>query len=238
MVCTALSKLFTGATFELLFLLWQAALAFLSPAWAAAFASPPAAMALAMAAAGVGGGDSGIAKSFFVKHEPDTPDRRASRLRSFSSLKLPDSPKAAATPKDKASAKAAALAAARDQERAAKIGSGRGLGAVAMATSVQRRSKADKDRAKRWNLAEAMGSAWQDFSTSVAERERGHFISERDLNVPGIKVLGRMVETAIRMQAEEVSNCENSAETKTFGKYKGSFFDNVFHCNRSKGVAW
>ena len=130
----------------------------ISPAWASAFASPPAAMALAMAAAGVGGGEGS-----HRRRNSESSNLRSPRLLSFPTFnKAPEPVETPQTPADKAAGKAAALAAARDQERAAKIGSGRGLGAVAMATAGQRRNLTDKERAKRWSISETMGNMWME----------------------------------------------------------------------------
>ncbi|XP_021748054.1 BEACH domain-containing protein C2-like [Chenopodium quinoa] len=141
------------------------ALAMVSPAWAAAFASPPAAMALAMIAAGASGGDVPTrASTTQLKRDVSLLERKAAKLQTFSSFQRPpETPsRSPAALKDKAAAKAAALAAARDLERNAKIGSGRGLSAVAMATSGQRRNASDMGRVKRWTLSEAMGTAWRE----------------------------------------------------------------------------
>ncbi|XP_027353371.1 BEACH domain-containing protein C2 [Abrus precatorius] len=143
----------------------EAALAMISPAWAAAFASPPAAMALAMVAAGTSGGESQApATTSQLRRDSSLMERKHTKLHTFSSFQKPlEVPnKTPPLPKDKAAAKAAALAAARDLERFAKIGSGRGLSAVAMATSAQRRSASDMERVKRWNISEAMGVAWME----------------------------------------------------------------------------
>uniref|UniRef100_A0A2P2M572 Uncharacterized protein LOC105643091 isoform X1 n=1 Tax=Rhizophora mucronata TaxID=61149 RepID=A0A2P2M572_RHIMU len=141
----------------------EAALSMISPAWAAAFASPPAAMALAMIAAGASGGEtSAPTTNSQLRRDSSLLERKSARLHTFSSFQKPlEVPnKTQALPKDKAAAKAAALAAARDLERNAKIGSGRGLSAVAMATSAQRRNASDMERVNRWNNNEAMGVAW------------------------------------------------------------------------------
>ncbi|TKY65579.1 Neurobeachin protein 2 [Spatholobus suberectus] len=143
----------------------EAALAMISPAWAAAFASPPAAMALAMVAAGTSGGESHApATTSQLKRDTSLMERKQTKLHTFSSFQKPlEVPnKTSPLPKDKAAAKAAALAAARDLERFAKIGSGRGLSAVAMATSAQRRNASDMEWVKRWNISEAMGVAWME----------------------------------------------------------------------------
>ncbi|KAL4567136.1 hypothetical protein LXL04_022710 [Taraxacum kok-saghyz] len=151
----------------------EGALAMIAPGWASAFASPPAAMSLAMIAAGAAGGDTvapapainaHLKRDFSTLHE-----RRSAKLHTFSSFQesLEASKKSTTVLKDKATAKAAALAAARDLERNAKIGSGRGLSAVAMATSGQRRGKSDMERALRWNVSEAMGTAWIECLQSV-----------------------------------------------------------------------
>jgi hypothetical protein len=106
----------------------------------------------------------------------------------------------ATTPIDKATVKAVALAAARDQERAARVGSVRGLGAVAMATSWQRRTLTDRERTRRGNIAEAMTNTWQDYHK--AEDFEGINISESAHSLFG--VLPAMVETARRMRILEV----------------------------------
>ncbi|GLT84466.1 hypothetical protein SLE2022_026940 [Rubroshorea leprosula] len=141
----------------------EAALAMISPAWAASFASPPAAMALAMIAAGASGGETPPPPTTgHLRRDSSLLERKTTKLHTFSSFQKPlEVPnKSPVLPRDKAAAKAAALAAARDLERNAKIGSGRGLGAVAMATSAQRRNASDMERVKRWNNSEAMGVAW------------------------------------------------------------------------------
>ncbi|KAJ6722799.1 BEIGE/BEACH-RELATED [Salix koriyanagi] len=143
----------------------EAALCMISPAWAAAFASPPAAMALAMIAAGAAGGEIPVpATNTLLKRDSSLLERKTARLHAFSSFQKPlEVPnKIPAHHKDKAAEKAAALAAARDFQRNAKIGSGRGLGAVAMATSAQRRNTNDMERVRRWNTDEAMGIAWME----------------------------------------------------------------------------
>ncbi|XP_024399024.1 BEACH domain-containing protein C2 isoform X1 [Physcomitrium patens] len=150
----------------------EAGLAMISPGWAAAFASPPAAMALAMAAAGVGGGEGSH------RRRNSESDRSSPKLLSFPTFsKAPDRVEVPQTPVDIAASKAAALAAARDQDRAARVGSGRGLGAVAMATAGQRRSLTDKERAERRNIWETMGSMWLDCDSvgnSAANNASGH----------------------------------------------------------------
>ncbi|XP_049936252.1 BEACH domain-containing protein C2 isoform X2 [Nymphaea colorata] len=141
----------------------EASLAMISPGWAAAFASPPAAMALAMIAAGAAGTETAPpVRNTHLRRDSSLLERKTVRLQTFASFQKPleGAAKSPAIPKDRAAAKAAALAAARDLERNAKIGSGRGLSAVAMATSAQRRSIGDMDRVKRWNISDAMGTAW------------------------------------------------------------------------------
>ncbi|GJU33276.1 hypothetical protein Tco_1176865, partial [Tanacetum coccineum] len=108
----------------------QSALALITHGWAAAFASPPAAMSFAMIAAGAAGSEAASptpAINIHLKH--------------------------------KATARAAALAVIRYLEQNNKIGSERGLSDVAMATSSQRRSKHDMERVMRWNVSKAMGIA-------------------------------------------------------------------------------
>lgn len=170
----------------------EAALSMISTGWAAAFASPPAAMALAMMAAGAAGGETvAPPRSTPLRRDTSCLERRATRLHTFSSFQKPPDPtnKSPPVPKDKAAAKAAALAAARDLERNAKIGSGRGLSAVAMATSAQRRSVTDIDRAKRWNISDAMGAAWTECLQSVDSRS----VSGRDFSALAYKYVAVLV---------------------------------------------
>ena len=175
----------------------------ITPAWAAAFASPPAAMALAMSGAGVSGGESQHPRS---KRGSTSSDVRSNRLSITTSFQRPLESQAnfqrpqATTPKDKATVKAVALAAARDQERAARVGSVRGLGAVAMATSWQRRTLTDRERTRRGNIAEAMTNIWRDYNKG--EDFEGINISESAHSLFG--VLPAMVETARRMRILEV----------------------------------
>lgn len=122
-------------------------------------------MALAMIAAGASGAETPApATATHLKRDTSMLERRTTRLHTFSSFQKPMDGvgNLPALPKDKAAAKAAALVAARDLERNAKIGSGRGLSAVAMATSVQRRSAGDTERVKRWSTSEAMAVAWME----------------------------------------------------------------------------
>ncbi|KAK8965183.1 hypothetical protein KSP40_PGU007303 [Platanthera guangdongensis] len=135
-----------------------------SPEWAAAFASPPAAMALAMVAAGVGGEATKPIKSSSLKHDPLFSERNPTSLNTFLGLPTPDMP-TNSPPAPKVTA--ATMAAARDRERLARIGSSKGFSAVAMATSTQRRNETDLERARRWNITEAMGSAWTHCIQSV-----------------------------------------------------------------------
>lgn len=141
----------------------ESALSMISPEWAAAFASPPAAMALAMVAAGASSSETVTpTRNTQLRRDSSLLERKKTKLplHTFSSFqKPPEIPnKSPSAPKDKASA----LAAARDLERIAKIGSGRGLSAVALATSAQRRSASNLVRVNRWNIYEAMGNAWME----------------------------------------------------------------------------
>ncbi|XP_073101635.1 BEACH domain-containing protein C2 [Elaeis guineensis] len=199
----------------------EAALSMISPGWAAAFASPPAAMALAMIAAGAGGGETVTSASTPLKRDTSLLERRTTRLNTFSSFqKSPDTPnKSPPGPKDKAAAKAAALAAARDLERNAKIGSGRGLSAVAMATSAQRRSASDFERAKRWNISEAMGAAWTECLQSVDSKS----ISGRDffsaLSYKYVAVLVTSFASGRNMQRMEM---DRRAQVDVLDRYRVS----------------
>ncbi|KAG0583972.1 hypothetical protein KC19_3G176400 [Ceratodon purpureus] len=198
----------------------EAALAMITPAWAAAFASPPAAMALAMAGAGVSGGESQHPRS---KRGSTSSDARSNRLSITTSFQRPLESQAnfqrsqATTPKDKATVKAVALAAARDQERAARVGSVRGLGAVAMATSWQRRTLTDRERTRRGNIAEAMINTWRDYNKG--EDFEGINIGESAHSLFG--VLPAMVETARRMRILEVNRRSIAAAADEFGTTVG-----------------
>ncbi|XAR54112.1 hypothetical protein NMG60_11029121 [Bertholletia excelsa] len=185
----------------------EAALAMITPDWAAAFASPPAAMALAMIAAGAAGGETPTPAvvTMQLKRDSSLLERKTTKLHTFSSFqKPPEAPsKSSAVPRDKAAAKAAALAAARDLERNAKIGSGRGLSAVAMATSAQRRSKSDMERVRRWNISEAMTTAWMECLQSVDSKS----VYGKDFNALSYKFIAVLVGSlalARNMQRSEV----------------------------------
>lgn len=170
----------------------EAALAMISPAWAAAFASPPAAMALAMIAAGASGAETPApTTNSQLRRDSSLLERKTAKLHTFSSFQKPlEQPnKLPGLPKDKAAAKAAALAAARDLERNAKIGSGRGLSAVAMATSAQRRSAGDMERVKRWNVSEAMGVAWMECLQPVDTKS----VYGKDFNALSYKFIAVLV---------------------------------------------
>ncbi|CAN1188896.1 BEACH domain-containing protein C2 [Linum perenne] len=185
----------------------EAALKMISPDWAAAFASPPAAMALAMIAAGASGGETVAPQAVphHLRRDSSLLERKNPKLHTFSSFQKPleGSNKTPGLPKDKAAAKAAALAAARDLERNAKIGSGRGLSAVAMATSAQRRSSSDRDRATRWTISEAMGVAWLECLQPVDTRS----VYGKDFNALSYKFIAVLVASfalARNMQRLEV----------------------------------
>ncbi|KAK7340142.1 hypothetical protein VNO77_20836 [Canavalia gladiata] len=184
----------------------EAALAMISPAWAAAFASPPAAMALAMVAAGTSGGESQApATTSQLRRDTSLMERKQTKLHTFSSFQKPleASNKTPPLPKDKAAAKAAALAAARDLERFAKIGSGRGLSAVAMATSAQRRNSSDAERVRRWNISEAMGVAWMECLHPVDTKA----VYGKDFNAFSYKYIAVLVASfalARNMQRSEI----------------------------------
>ncbi|KAK3194967.1 hypothetical protein Dsin_026277 [Dipteronia sinensis] len=184
----------------------EAALSMISPAWAAAFASPPAAMALAMIAAGAAGGDTPApVTNSPLRRDSLLPERKTNRLQTFSSFQKPSevTDKSPTLPKDKAAAKAAALAAARDLERNAKIGSGRGLSAVAMATSAQRRNAGDTERVRRWNISEAMGVAWMECLQPVDTKS----VYGKDFNALSYKFIAVLVASfalARNMQRSEI----------------------------------
>lgn len=171
--------------------------------WAAAFASPLAAMALAMIAAGTGGGETAAPTTPIInvhlKRDSSTLlERKSAKLHTFSSFQEP----LGSSKNDKATARAAA-AAARDVKRNAKIGSGRGLTAVAMATSAQRRSKTDRERVMRWNVSEAMGTAWMECLQSIDTKS----IYGKDFNALSYKFVALLVGSlafARNMQRSEV----------------------------------
>ncbi|KAI4313047.1 hypothetical protein MLD38_037824 [Melastoma candidum] len=184
----------------------EAALSMISPSWAAAFASPPAAMALAMIAAGAGGSETPApVTTVQLKRDSSLLERKTAKLLTFSSFQHTTevSRKSPIVLKDKAAAKAAALAAARDLERNAKIGSGRGLSAVAMATSAQRRNASDMERVRRWSLSEAMGIGWMECLQSVDRKA----VYGKDFNALTYKFIAVLVASfalARNMQRSEV----------------------------------
>ncbi|VVB06449.1 unnamed protein product [Arabis nemorensis] len=188
----------------------EAALSMISPEWAAAFASPPSAMALAMIAAGAAGWEAPAPPAPPapppLRRDSSLLERKSTKLQTFSSFQKPleapndDTP---GRPRDKAAAKAAALAAARDLERNAKIGSGRGLSAVAMATSSQRRTISDMERLQRWNISEAMGVAWMECLQPVDTKS----VYGKDFNALSYKFIAVLVASfalARNMQRSEI----------------------------------
>ncbi|KAK1266110.1 hypothetical protein QJS04_geneDACA000442 [Acorus gramineus] len=211
----------------------EAALSMISPGWAAAFASPPAAMALAMIAAGAGGSETAApTKNTPLRHDGSFLERKKARLYNFASFqKLPDKPnKSPPVPKDKAAAKAAALAAARDLERNAKIGSGRGLSAVAMATSAQRRSLSDLERAKRWNVSEAMGAAWMECLQSSDTK----WVSGKDFSALSYKYVAVLVASFALARNMQRSEMDRRSQVDVIDKHRmfiGTHgWRNLIHC--------
>ncbi|GMY09403.1 BEACH domain-containing protein C2 isoform X2, partial [Fagus crenata] len=199
----------------------EAAIAMISPAWAAAFASPPAAMALAMIAAGASGGDTPApATNLQLKRDSSLLERKTARLHTFSSFQKPLEVhnKSPALPKDKAAAKAAALAAARDLERSAKIGSGRGLSAVAMATSAQRRNASDMERVKRWNVSEAMGVAWMECLQPVDTRS----VYGKDFNAHSYKFIAVLVASFALARNMQRSEIDRRAQVDVIARHRFS----------------
>uniref|UniRef100_A0A3Q7EKN2 BEACH domain-containing protein C2 n=1 Tax=Solanum lycopersicum TaxID=4081 RepID=A0A3Q7EKN2_SOLLC len=197
----------------------EAALSMISPSWAAAFASPPAAMALAMLAAGAAGGEAPApATTSHLKRDSSLLERKAARLHTFSSFQKPiEAPsKSPAIPKDKAAAKAAALAAARDLERNAKIGSGRGLSAVAMATSAQRRSRSDMGRVMRWNVSEAMGTAWMECLQSVDTKS----VYGKDFNALSYKFIAVLVGSLALARNMQRSEVERRSQVNVIAQHR------------------
>ncbi|CAH8343338.1 unnamed protein product [Eruca vesicaria subsp. sativa] len=189
----------------------EAALSMISPEWAAAFASPPSAMALAMIAAGTAGWEAppppAPPAAPALRRDTSLLERKSAKLQSFSSFQNPlQAPKDYGTPsrpRDKAAAKAAALAAARDLERSSKIGTGRGLSAVAMATSSQRRTISDMERLQRWNISEAMGVAWMECLQPVDTKS----VYGKDFNALSYKFIAVLVASfalARNMQRSEI----------------------------------
>uniref|UniRef100_A0A1J3HZE8 BEACH domain-containing protein lvsC n=1 Tax=Noccaea caerulescens TaxID=107243 RepID=A0A1J3HZE8_NOCCA len=185
----------------------EGALSMITPEWAAAFASPPAAMALAMIAAGAAGWEAPPPPTAsHLRRDSSMLERKTAKLQTFSSFQKPhEAPNnnAPPRPRDKAAAKAAALAAARDLERNAKIGSGRGLSAVAMATSAQRRNISDIERLQRWNSSEAMGVAWMECLQPVDTKS----VYGKDFNALSYKFIAVLVASfalARNMQRSEI----------------------------------
>ncbi|KAD3069191.1 hypothetical protein E3N88_37071 [Mikania micrantha] len=195
----------------------EGALAMISPGWAAAFASPPAALALAMIAAGAGGGEATApATSMHLKRDSSSIDRKP-KLHSFSSFHEPvGAVNKSSAVKDKAAAKAAALAAARDLERTAKVGSGRGLSAVAMATAAQRRNRSDMDRVKRWNVSEAMGTAWTECLPSTDNKP----VYKKDFNVASYKFIAVLVGSLALARNMQRSEVDRRAQVDSIARHR------------------
>ncbi|MED6189954.1 BEACH domain-containing protein C2, partial [Stylosanthes scabra] len=197
----------------------EAALAMISPAWAAAFASPPASMALAMVAAGTSGGESQAPTSAsHLRRDTSMLERKQNKLNTFASFqKTADVPnKTPPLPKDKAAAKAAALAAARDLERFAKIGTGRGLSAVAMATSAQRRNASDMERVKRWNISEAMGVAWMECLQPVDTKS----VYGKDFNAFAYKYIAVLVASLALARNMQRSETDRHAHVAVIARHR------------------
>ncbi|CAJ1815232.1 unnamed protein product [Sphenostylis stenocarpa] len=197
----------------------EAALAMISPAWAAAFASPPASMALAMVAAGTSGGESHApTATSHLRRDTSLMERKHTKLHTFSSFQKPleATNKTSPLPKDKAAAKAAALAAARDIERFAKIGSGRGLSAVAMATAAQRRNASDMERVKRWNISEAMGVAWTECMHPVATKS----VYGKDFNAFSYKYIAVLVASFALARNMQRSEIDRRAYVDVIGRHR------------------
>ncbi|KAK3141841.1 hypothetical protein QOZ80_4BG0338950 [Eleusine coracana subsp. coracana] len=218
----------------------EAALLMVSPGWAAAFASPPVAMALAMMAAGASGTETITPpRNTLNRRDTSLPDRKASKsLQIFSSFQKPidtAANKPGSTPKDKAAAKAAALAAARDLERTAKIGSRRGLSAVAMATSGQRRSSGDVERAKRWNTSEAMSAAWKECLQSADSKS----VPGRDFSALSYKYVAVLVSCLALARNLQRMEMERQALVDVLNRHRTSTglraWRHLLHCLTEMG---
>ncbi|MQL97976.1 hypothetical protein Taro_030667, partial [Colocasia esculenta] len=198
-----------------------AALSMISPGWAAAFASPPAAMALAMIAAGAGGGETlAPTRPTPLRRDGSLLERKQTRLHNFASFQKPSEQhnKSPQAPRDRAAAKAAALAAARDLERNAKIGSGRGLSAVAMATSAQRRSASDIERAKRWNVTEAMGTAWTECLQSIDTKS----VSGKDFSALSYRYVAVLVTSFAKARNMQRLEIDRRAQVDVINHHRAS----------------
>eukprot|EP00850_Spirogloea_muscicola_P008241 SM000043S15869 [mRNA] locus=s43:763446:778532:+ [translate_table: standard] len=161
----------------------EAALALVGPAWASAFASPPAAAALAVAAAGTAAAFIPTDESTSIGHshskhmtESVSSLRSAAESvpepdklrRSYSHLTADYTGGGSLVGPSPSRAMDKAMSSRREQERKARIGTGRGLGAVAMATSCERRTQGNLARVTRWNRRETIYSAW-DVATDDAQ---------------------------------------------------------------------
>ncbi|KAM0901342.1 hypothetical protein ACQ4PT_020040 [Festuca glaucescens] len=218
----------------------EAALLMISPGWAAAFASPPVAMALAMMAAGASGTETVTPRrNTLSRHDTSLPERKAAaRLQTFSSFQKPveTAPnKPGSTPKDKAGAKAVALAATRDLERTAKIGSGRGLSAVAMATSGQRRSASDIERVRRWNTSEAMSAAWMECLQSADSKP----VSGRDFSALSYKYVAILVSGFALARNLQRLEMERQTQADVLNRHRASTgvraWRHLLHCLTEMG---
>ncbi|GJU37414.1 hypothetical protein Tco_1185768 [Tanacetum coccineum] len=124
----------------------ESALALITPGWAAAFASPPAAMSFAMIAAGAAAPPTPTINIHLKRDSSTLLERKSNKLHTFSSFQesLHASKKSsAANLKDKAAARATALAVACDFKQNNKISSRRAFARNMQLSKVDRRARFD-----------------------------------------------------------------------------------------------
>ncbi|KAH7276959.1 hypothetical protein KP509_39G028100 [Ceratopteris richardii] len=199
----------------------EAVAAMVTPEWASAFASPPAAMVLAAAAAGAGGGESNTSEGNQQRRESLAFERNSSRTQSFITHgKTLESTSTLATPDDRGGEKNSTIG-AYGKESIVSIGPGRGLGTIAMASSAQRRTSSDRDRAKRWGIFESMNIAWLQ---SVRISKSSYDYSEKDGDPSCLKLiesLFKMAETSRLSQHAETQRRRVIVEAYESDKVKG-----------------
>ncbi|XP_071714690.1 BEACH domain-containing protein C2-like [Rutidosis leptorrhynchoides] len=173
----------------------ESALAMISPGWAAAFASPTASWALNTMAAGTSCSETTIPTPAPInmnrklKHST-LYEKRLAKLQTRASFQEPSEASSTLLSKEKFA-------------KSHTFSDSRGMSAVAMATSGQRRGKSDMERLMRCDVSEAMGIAWMECLQSVdTKSEYGRGLNA--LYYKFIALLVRSLAFARNMQRYEV----------------------------------
>ncbi|KAJ7518802.1 hypothetical protein O6H91_20G008900 [Diphasiastrum complanatum] len=179
----------------------EAALTLISPFWAAAFASPPAAMALAIAAAGVGEGEMPVPKVLYAEQGIRHVERNTLRLLSFSNLLRSTEAPSKATSMHNRKERGSA---SQEVDKEHKVDYVKAFRVANMESSVQRRTASDRERARRWNILKAMNSIWLDCFPSTADMATGSVLQASQTSSKCSINLLRMVEDTRNRHLEEI----------------------------------